>query len=135
MDLMQIAPPVNEGVIMQVRHPQTGEVLEQNGEPVTITLLGTDSDAFEKVSDGAVNRRIKSAGRLLPLAEEQRTIAIEMLVACTLAWKGIGIEDGKDLEFNKANAKIVYTKLKWLRIQADAFIGDKENFIKRPSTS
>lgn len=135
MDLLKIdtTPAANEGAVMEVRHPTTGEVLLDNGEAVTITLLGTDSDAFEKINDAAVNRRLKGTGRLVPLAEEQRVIAIEMLAGCTLAWKGIGVEDGKNLEFSRPNAKLVYTKFKWLRDQVDKFVGDRTNFTKQPS--
>lgn len=131
----EITPPANEGADMQVKHPTTGEVLMDNGEPVTIKLLGTDSDAFQRVNDVAINRRLKTPGRILPTAEEQRAIAIDMLVSCTLGWKGIGDDKGQPLPFTKDNCRMLYTKARWLREQVDVFVGDRSNFTKQPSAS
>lgn len=137
MDLLSeaITAPVNEGAVMQVKHPTTGEVLMDNGEPVTIKLLGTDSDAFQRVNNQAINRRLKTPRSIMPTAEEQQAIATEMLVACTLEWKGIGDAEGKPLLFTQANCKMLYTKARWLREQVDTFIGDRSNFMKQPSAS
>lgn len=138
MDLstFDVTPSANEGAVMQLRHPTTGEPLEEGGEPITITLLGTDSDTFLRVNDAAINRRLKAPNRALVVtAEEQRATQIELLVACTLDWKHVGTKESPDLPYSKANAKLVYSKLKWVRDQVDVFVVDRSNFMKQPSVS
>ncbi|MER2537637.1 MAG: hypothetical protein ABTQ26_00195 [Azonexus sp.] len=60
----------------------------------------------------------------------------ELLVDCTIGWKGIG--DGKtETPFTKAAAREIYTdpKLAWLRDQVKAEMDNQENFIQDSETN
>lgn len=125
------------GAVMTVRHPISDAVLEgTDGQPITITLAGSDSERFRKVQRASANRRLKtqSSRRGQITSEEIEADALETLAACTIAWHGL-VVDGEALECNAVNARKAYKRLPWLREQVDAFVGDRANFLKAsPST-
>jgi len=131
LTLLDIVP---EGSKMELTHPVTGAVLTQtDGRAVSITLAGEDSEGYRHARRAATNRRLKSqqSGRRLQVsAEELENDALEMLVGCTVAWDGISLGDQADLPFSSDNARVIYKRLPWLREQAEAFIGDRANFMK-----
>ena len=123
----------SEGVAMVVRHPQTDEPLvdEKSGRPVTITLLGEDSDVYKQVSHRSSDERLKKRvkkGRIEIRTAEIERDALEVLVACTKDWDGI-VLDGQGLEFTPDNARKLYTRIPFVRDQAAEFINDRANFL------
>lgn len=137
MDLSQLSTKElsDQGVVMTVINPKTGEELSSNGEVVTLTLAGIDSDRYRAHQRKLQNRRLKSLSRgrgaKLDLdADDLDEESLDTLVACTLDWSGIGWESDKDLPCTPENVKMVYQKLPWLRDQVDFFIGSRENFIQ-----
>lgn len=133
LDLSQFdtVPAANQGQVMEVLHPATNQpLLDDEDNPVTITLAGIDSDVFRKAQRAATNRRLAMKGRTKITADELETDALETLVACTLGWSGIGM-NGEALECNHANIRKVYTEFRWLREQVDEFVGDRAAFMKR----
>lgn len=128
----------DEGVVMYVRHPGTGEpLLDKDDAPVTITLAGVDSDRFRDVVRSQTKRRLNggsAAGAPKPDAEAE---AIELLVKCTLAWSGIGLGSDRELECTPENVRAIYSdpRVPWLRQQVDRFIADRANFLKASATT
>jgi hypothetical protein len=119
----------NEGVDLHLTHPVTGEpLLDTDGKPVTIRLLGMDSSRYRRHNRALLNRRLENPAKK-PTADQIDEDNLAMFVALTVGWSGIGL-DGVDLEFSEANAQKVYTRLPWVREQADAFIGDRKNFLR-----
>jgi len=125
MDLAKLdtLSPANEGVWMELEHPVTGEPLG-----IKIKVAGVDSDYYRKEMRRQQNKRLKKGIRTIS-AEELENEVIELLVACTLDWEGIEYE-GKVLECNKENARMIYKKFPWIREQVDNFINDRANFLK-----
>lgn len=125
------------GAVMTVRHPVSDAVLEgTDGQAITITLAGSDSERFRKVQRASTNRRLKtqSSRRGQVTSEELEADSLETLAACTISWRGL-VVDGEALECNAANARKAYKRLPWLKEQVDAFVGDRANFLKAsPST-
>jgi hypothetical protein len=128
MDLSTLKP-VEEGQVMQVRHPSTGAPLDG----MTITLLGSDSDKVRKARNANLNRRLKMGGRRggvgSTTAEELEADGIEILVGATVAWTGVEV-GGAALECSPENVRKVYREFPWLRGQADDFVGDVGSFLK-----
>lgn len=121
----------NEGAVMNVLHPQTQEqLLQEDGRPITITLAGIDSDIFRRAKYAASNRVMKvfRAGNE-DQAESIDNDNLSTLSVCTLAWDGIKI-DGELLKCTPENAKKAYTRLPWLREQADEFMARRGNYLK-----
>lgn len=121
------------GAKMEVVHPTTGAVLLQSdGKPISVMLAGEDSDRYRKADRRISNRRLATAStgrRVRATAEGIEADRLEVLVACTISWEGIGF-DGGEKECTPESAREAYKKLPWLREQADAFIVDRANFLK-----
>jgi hypothetical protein len=128
----------DQGQVMEIIHPQTGEVMRQdNGEPVTITLAGRDSDRVKRLERANRDRMIKAGSRRGTsgiTADDLDRQTVERLVAATIAWSGIML-DGELIECNSANARRLYERVDFVREDADAFITDRANFLKASSAS
>ena len=120
----------NQGAVMELRSPTDGSpVLEDDGTPVTITLLGADSDILTSVSNRQANRYLKNQARMNVTAELARSNEIEYLSKATVAWVGIGL-DGETLACTTENAATLYRRFPWALDQARAFVADRANFLK-----
>jgi hypothetical protein len=135
MDLSNINLEKNaeQGADMELVHPVTGDVMIQdNGKPITIKVLGTDSKAYRNGQREYQRKRIakmaKSRNKSVDYTVSDEDAAI-LLAECTAGWDGI-IVDGKKLEFSKDAAEELYLKFNWIREQVDGFIGDRANFFQ-----
>jgi hypothetical protein len=131
--LASISISADEGAEMKVLHPVSRRPMAlSDGTPVTVKLAGADSARFRKVQRGATDRRLKMAAnnrRAVLNSADIESDGLDSLVACTLSWTGI-VLDGKPVECNPANVKMVYLKMPWLKEQVDEFIGDRANFLR-----
>lgn len=115
------------GATLIVRHPVTGEDLKgEDGNPMTLTLLGADSGAFKR----AVSDSMKSnKGRKdLSIADAERS-TVDMLARVTTGMSDNWTWDKEPFPFSKENIKRLYTERPWMREQVDAFIADRSNFL------
>jgi hypothetical protein len=118
----------SDTAVMAVRHPETGvPLLDKDGNPVTITLSGRDSAAYEKAEREAIDRRLSTDG-----APDPVIVAAEFMAKCTTGWSGIVFET-KDIPFDFERAVSLYKRMKWLRDQIDAFVATRRNFTKASS--
>ena len=120
----------NEGFDVRIYHPGTNEDLD-----ITISVLGKDSDLFQKVSRNQNKKRMAKMQKggfrnntSIPI-EQVESDGIDLLAACTTGWTGVVI-DKKEIEFSKDNAIMVYERFPWIKEQIDTAIGDRANFIK-----
>ncbi|MCK5605398.1 hypothetical protein KAR91_26135 [Candidatus Pacearchaeota archaeon] len=120
----------NEGFDVQIYDPGTNEDID-----IVISVLGKDSDAFNKISRSQNKRRMAKMQKggfrnvATPPIEEVESDGIELLAACTTGWTGV-VRDGKVIEFSKDNAVMIYKGYPWIKEQVDIAIGDRANFIK-----
>ncbi|SHG79933.1 hypothetical protein SAMN02745157_4863 [Kaistia soli DSM 19436] len=132
---LDTSPASNAGVDMPVKHPATGKpvVDENTGAPVTIRLIGRDSERFVAAQREVLSRRIRDAqaGDDTDFEASERD-TLDLLASCTVQWSGIGL-DGEDLEFSHDAALTLYGRLRWLREQVDAFVSARENFLPKPA--
>lgn len=125
----------DEGAVMEVMDPTKGVPLTfmvgEEKKPVTITLLGMDSQKVRDKRNFEINKRLKvtARNRNTTTAEQNEEEGTSLLAFCTVAWSGM-VLDGKPLECTKDNAALVYTRFPWLRSQVDEFVGDRANFLK-----
>lgn len=120
----------NEGAAMEVLHPTSNVPLKDDQEnPITITLIGQDSDKVKKRQRLEMNKRLKAGRRSTMTAEELEEQGLELLAFCTVSWSGIKL-DGQLLDCTADNAMKVYKRVPWLREQVDSFVGDRANFLK-----
>jgi len=142
---LNFAPAANSGAVMTVLHPIDRIPLETDGgDPVTITLLGRDSDAFIKAETAARQRAMDSLskGSKVSVTDADRR-GCESLARLVTGWQGIpeGWIDGTDsndpADFSVENAMKLFLNpgVRWIRDQADAFVADRGNFLKASQTS
>lgn len=134
MDLedLSIRDTAEAGVELELNHPTTAEPLGW-----FLTLRGTDSDAFRDqmiANTRAARARLIAEKRAERTAKEIEADGIALMVACTVGWRGITVNGGGALEYSSANAERLYRET-WIRQQADAFIGERANFLPRSGTN
>lgn len=133
MDLstLDTAELANQGALLELRDPAGNPAVNDDGSPVTITLLGEDSDVVTQISNRNANQFLRgaSAGGQAVTAEMSRTNEINKFAKATVAWHGVGL-DGEDLKCTEENAKALYRRFPWIRDQVRTFIGDRANFTK-----
>lgn len=122
MDIAKLK--TTETTTVHLRDPETGEKLYENDEPVTITLQGFHTDAWQDEQSAVdaererLSKRAKGAGR--------REMA-RLLAAVTTAWSAV------DGECTKDSALKLYEPegAAWLRSQLnDALIEHAKNIKK-----
>lgn len=124
----------SQSATLQLEHPVTGEELTivspTTGEetPVTITLVGMDSETYRHAQNAVANRRINGRRKKISVEELNRE-SIEILARCTLGWQGI-VVDGQELAPDVENAVKLYTRFPWIKEQADAFASDRANYLQ-----
>lgn len=117
------------GVEMPVKRFGTNEpLLNRNGEPVCITLLGPDSNRFRAVFRDQLKRRI---GERQPDFDPDRNdaAALELLVACTVSWRGVLDMEGQPIPCTPDTVRKLLSRYPVIRAQVDAFVNDRANFL------
>lgn len=138
----------NAGAEISIPHP----VLTGKKSGLFVTILGKDSDTFREHqrdrADADIKRRsiLAKTGEEEPLPTAQQVFdnATNLLVICSTGWRQEVYDDkgevvdnkptitfeGKELEFSVKNAKLVFSRLLWVRRKVDEQIDNLENFIK-----
>lgn len=136
----------DKGAEIELKHPT-------NRKPVGIfiSILGKDGQVFrdtvkERQNEALAKRALAERQGVEPerlTAEQMEAAATDLLVVCTTGWRTVTRDEkgeivseeptitfeGKALEFNVANARLLYTRLLWIRKQVDEAIGSLELFI------
>ena len=136
MDLssFEVVSGSNEGSKIVIRHPITGGELSDDNGQVTITVLGEQSDVYQKALKASVNRRLamqsKRKGNIVTL-EEMEADEQSLLVVSVKAWENIVI-DGEKLECTPANIRKLFgdKRMKWMKDQVVEATRDDKNFMK-----
>lgn len=115
-----LAAQSEAGYVYHVVDP-LGVPMSQDGDPVTITLCGSDSPAYK-------NRQRELARENTDKSLDRDDAALEMLITCTLGWRGI-IWNGEELAFAPENARMLYQRHEWLRENVAGVILDRANFL------
>lgn len=129
MDLLKldVINAANSGAVMQLTHPATEEDLEGS----TITLLGQDSDIYQKEikkrAEQSINNR-NGRNKKVDL-DEAKLKGAELLARLTTAWTGFS-EGKTELECNFDNCVKIYLKYPWIREQVESFISTRANFMR-----
>lgn len=140
MDLNTLDPTAgsNQGFELHLKHPDTMEPLYADNDPrkpVTITVLGANSDKYKEITDGIKSRSTVRAMKARGNVEKMGDVAVMerenllRLARTTLGWKNLAI-DGRE-ECNEANCLYLYERLEWVRDQAIAAQEEIGNFLPK----
>lgn len=122
----------NEGVEMEITHPGTGA-----GLGIYMTVHGEDSENHKRALAKVAQRKEKEQrvrGRTRITPEDIHHSMLITALECTSGWRNF-VEDGKPIEFNRANLRRVLTDYWFITEQVNAFLNDRANFIPDSSTS
>lgn len=129
MDLAQfdLKEAADRGISVDILHPVTGEVLEQDGKKITIKVLGKDSGKWQQVTkrQQARNANKYRNGRV-PDSETEKNL-IEIIAECTVSWTNIEFNDSQ-LKCTKDNAAMLYEKRSWIAEQVLGAAADRGNY-------
>lgn len=108
----------------ELKHPASLEVLDNNdGSPMTITILGPYSKERKKVDYEVGKDRLNSDGDFFDFMEE-------LAIRCTVDWK-ITLDDDKGLEeFSEDVVRQVYKDHPWIVSQVQTALGDASSFLE-----
>ncbi len=111
----------------------TGKKMYDVGQPVTMTVVGTYSRTYRRVSASQRDRllqlrRSKVSDELLTKNEH------ELVASCVTAWSGFKSKD-QPIPFSKENVISVLQRFPYVLEQLREEMGDRENFTARSSTS
>lgn len=131
MDLQKVKATSisNEGAVMHVRGPvddMPAYYTDDKGvdQPVTITILGPDSDVYHKATLDA-SRKFSRKRNMDPA--ELETAAIATLARCIVSWSGF-FEGATPVKMTYNTAVEMLTEHRWLRDQVREFQDDRANF-------
>jgi hypothetical protein len=120
------------GVPMTIINPKTGgPVLDSDGNPVTITLRGRNSQEHKNVFRVIQDRRLDRAARGVRLTEdEQRQEEAEFLTALTVDWTFTEL-DGQPFPPTAENFRKFWIdeRFTWILEQATRFAANDGNFL------
>jgi hypothetical protein len=119
-----------EGAVMELMGPDGAQLFNDDKTPMTITLLGADSDIAIKARNTATNRRLAQGVRAKLTAEALESEGAAYLATLTTGWNiTMG---GTKPEFTRDAALALYNnpRLTFIREQVDAFVGDRSHFMK-----
>ena len=103
---------------------------DEGRTPMTISLLGEDSDVAVKARNSQTNRRIQQGPRAKLTAEGLNSDGAAYLAKLTVGWNiTMG---GEKAEFSQEAALKLYSnpKLSFIREQVAAFVEDRANFLR-----
>jgi hypothetical protein len=134
MDLekFDVSEKANAGVPMTVINPLDGQpLLDDDGTPVTITLIGCDAREYVAKSKSLAMPRLANRdahGAPVLDADELEADGIELLVTAMKAWHGIIYEKTR-LGCTRRNVRMLYRRCPWLMRQVNAFVVNVANYV------
>lgn len=121
-----------KGVKMELIHPASmSQVLREDGEPVTITLLGANSEAFREAQRQVQDRRATRVAKgAKTTTDDVRGEDFHILMACTVDWTFDKL-DGQPFPFNRENSRKFWgdRRFDWIFRAAIVFIVQEGNFL------
>lgn len=109
---------------LEVKHPASGETIAE------IDLLSIDDDKPAAVKAAQDKRRLKSRNPLKLDMAELRSDTLDVLAACTVAWRGVEW-NGEPMECTPGNARKLYDALPWLKAEVERFVSDVAVFLEK----
>lgn len=114
---------------MELISPTDGTVLTgDDGEPVTITLYGADSNPFRKAVRVYGNKKLNQKGKQKQTMEELEQTSSKLLAQITESWTNI-VVNGEEVSCSEKTALQLYTDYAWIREQVDEFVNERSNFL------
>jgi hypothetical protein len=132
MDFGQI--DIAERAVMHVRDINGRPAYQEDGSPITITLLSDDAEVLQRQARAAINRRLSNPSKMRVRVEDLEEEALDKLAVATVAWSGIK-RNGEPVACDFQEVRKLYAEHRWLREQVDSFVGERANFLTSSQSS
>lgn len=136
---LNLSAASNEGRPMTVLHPVDRTPLKDaKGKPLTIDLLGKDSDTFIRAENAARNKAVETLTKGVKFSAAEASLeGAQSLARAVTGWSGIpkawvdGSDDETPVSFDYETAVAMFSNpgVRWLRDQADEFVGTRAHFL------
>lgn len=120
-----------KGVTFPILSLVDGAPIKMGDTPMTITLKGADSSAYQKAAREI--QLIGSKRRGAGLDYDVLEASVDLLAAVTTGWTGFQDEQGRPAQCTAENAKAIYMQVPEIRKQVDAKVHNPVNFIRASS--
>ena len=101
------------------------DAVTKENTDVVFTLCGLSSKKFRE-----------SLSKYNKAKSKDESIDGDLLLAlCTVEWKNVTDEKGKEILCTEENAMKIYKQHKWVKSQVDIFISKESNFLQRKNIS
>lgn len=133
MDLAQMdtSKKSNDGVWLDILSPDGMIIVAK------FRVAGRDSKVLKRRQQELAKKR-NSKKKISAVEEEQDTL--ETIAICTLEWDscsedgepegtGVILDEGKKVECDFENVKMIYSKYTWIAEQVIEFIAERSNFL------
>ena len=132
LDKFDTSKKSNSGVFLHLVAPDGAKIYDEGvdgkrdlSKPVGLIMLGVDSKHYQDVKHKRANdRRIGGDKITSEMVEDEN---IQLLADLTTGWQNLEV-DG-DSKYSRENVLKLYVKYPWAREQANAFAGNRANFI------
>ncbi len=126
------------GVDMPVKTMDGEPLVARNGQPITVRLLGPDSNKYRALTRAQVRKRMAAmADGKVTLSEaefeETERELLDILVACTVGWSNVLDTEGAEIPFAEDNVRKLYSNYPVVREQVDTFLANRANFLRASS--
>lgn len=126
------------GAVIELVDPRSGEPLvDDEGKPYWLEIIGMDSAKMRAISQSIVGKRITNSRKGKGAeydAEAEEAEKYRLYASATKDWY-VPTLDGEVLECNEKNAKKLLSdpRFPWLSEQIDRAIADRARFFKKAS--
>jgi hypothetical protein len=118
------------GSDLELRGLDGAQLFNDDGSPMTITLLGEDSDVAVKARNSQTNRRIQAGPRAKITAEGISSDTAAYFAKLTTGWNITLGGDKAPFSYEEAVKLYSNPKLSFVREQVAAFVEDRSNFLR-----
>lgn len=124
----------DDGTTFEVRDRQGEIIRQQDGRPVTMTVLGFYAKRVQAAKTKWQRKLSKRTGRRLTEDQSAAELALDLGVAATVAWEGFASDDGTPVECTPEHVRTWLDTLPYLLEQVTEVMHDHEGFSKTTST-
>lgn len=128
------------GAVIDLLDPRSGEpLLDDDGKPYWIEIIGMDSAKLRAVSQSIVGKRVTNIRKGKGVeydADAEDAEKFRLYATATKSWN-VPTFDGQVLECNEKNARKLYAdpRFPWIAEQIDKEIANRARFFKKASPS
>lgn len=126
LSALDTSKAAEQGAKLQLKSPGAGEPL-----PITLTVLGTDSEVYAAAVRAQARKqseRFARNRRTRITAEELEADRLDLSISLVVGWTPFNV-DGVEWIFTPARCRELLTRFPWVREQVEEFAAERINFL------